>query len=105
MVMIQLEICGVVGHESTAPTAAARGGRRMSNRKHMWGCWIVWNGKARGGPEWMWDSVESHRTEIVYYPAVFTDTRREIMPLVNYMRGQKYVTSAKPVKVPMPEGP
>ena len=76
----------------------------MSNKKYMWGCWVTWK-NYWGEPEWMWDSNGRYKNKERYFPLVFTDRQKEIMPLVRHMRQVRCVKSAKAVRVPMPEGP
>ncbi len=75
----------------------------MSDKKYMWGCWVTW--KSRSEAEWMWDSDGKTYEDKYYFPFVFTERRKEIMPLVRSMRQLPWVKSAKSVKVPIPEGP
>ncbi|KKL14789.1 hypothetical protein LCGC14_2512170 [marine sediment metagenome] len=75
----------------------------MSDKKYMWGCWVVW--KDSTGSEWIWDSASTNREGNFYSPLVFTERRKKIMPLVRHTRMLPWVKSAKSVKVPIPEGP
>lgn len=84
----------------------------MSYRKqkgHMWGCRVVWRSESnnpRWHEEWMWDAVPMPEdNKQFYFPLIFTETRKDIMPLVKYMRSKYDVKSATPIKVPIPQRP
>lgn len=76
----------------------------------MWGCRVVWkqhdeNDEPKWHEEWMWDTTANDKENKAYFPIIFTETRREIEPLVAYMRQLYNVKSAKAVKVSIPEIP
>lgn len=81
----------------------------MSYRKQrgsMWGCRVVWHNQDKEDEpkwheEWMWDTL-INADGTMSFPLVFTETQKEIMPLVRYMRKQGYVKSATSARVRIP---